>query len=57
VVHYGGRCDGGVKKNQIKAQSYPNKVKLRKWHDNRQIYEEFRVCLTMEYVATLSRLH
>jgi hypothetical protein len=51
-VHYGGRCDGGVKKNQTKAQRYPNKVKLANWQDNRQIYEEFRFCLTMEHVAT-----
>jgi hypothetical protein len=51
-VHYGGCCDGGVKKNQTKALRYSNKVKLVNWHDNCQIYEEFQFCLTMEHMAT-----
>jgi hypothetical protein len=52
TVHYGGRCDGGIKHNQTKATKYPNKVKLSNWEDNRQIYQQFRFCLTMEHVIT-----
>jgi hypothetical protein len=51
TVHYGGRCDGGVKKNQTKATHYPNQVRLANWEDNRRIYQNFRFCLTMEHVS------
>jgi hypothetical protein len=50
-AYYGGRCDGGVKKNTTKAQKYPNQVRLRNWEDNRHVYQEFRFCLTMEHVT------
>ena len=49
TVHYGGKCDGGVKYNTTKAVKYPNKVKLSNWEDNVQIYQKFRFCLTMEH--------
>jgi hypothetical protein len=52
TVHYGGRCDGGVKHNATKATRFQNNVQLSNWEDNRQIYQQFRFCLTMEHVST-----
>lgn len=53
TVYYGGRCNGGMNRlNNTKVQSYPNKVRLANWEDNRQLYQEFRFCLTMEHVNT-----
>jgi hypothetical protein len=42
----------GHHKAIAKALRYPNTVKLANWQDNRQLYKEFRFCLTMEHVAT-----
>jgi hypothetical protein len=52
TVHYGGSCDGGVKHNVTKATRYKNNVQLSNWEDNRQLYQNFRFCLTMEHVNT-----
>lgn len=53
TVHYGGKCNGNLNKNNIiKAQPYPNKVRLSNWEQNLYLFQDFRFCLTMEHVQT-----
>jgi len=58
-IFHGGPCNGGRRRKDdsntnttSKVQKYPNRIRLANWEENRNLYKDFRFCLTMEHVNT-----